>query len=56
MMQDTWQRLKADRYGMTGLVVVLIFFAVALCVWSGLILCCCFVRMEWPVGPWLVRA
>ena len=37
MMQDTWRRLKTDRYGMTGLVVVLMFFAVALCVWSGLL-------------------
>jgi len=37
MMGDTWQRLKADRYGMSGLVVVTIFLIVALLVWSGLL-------------------
>jgi len=37
MMQDTWRRLKTDRYGMIGLIVVTIFFIVALCVWSGLL-------------------
>lgn len=37
MMRDTWQRLKADRYGISGFVVVSMFFAVALLVWSGLL-------------------
>lgn len=37
MMQDTWRRLKTDRYGMIGLIVVAIFFMVAVCVWSGLL-------------------
>jgi ABC-type dipeptide/oligopeptide/nickel transport system permease subunit len=37
MMGNTWQRLKADRYGMGGLMVVGIFFIVALLVWSGLL-------------------
>jgi peptide/nickel transport system permease protein len=37
MMGDTWQRLKSDRYGMTGLLVVAIFFVVAICVWTGLL-------------------
>lgn len=35
MKQGTWQRLKSDRYGMGGLMVVAIFALVALCVWSG---------------------
>ena len=37
MTRDTWQRLKSDRYGMTGLIVVAIFAMVAVCVWSGLL-------------------
>jgi len=37
MMLDTWRRLKTDRYGMIGLIVVAIFFIVAVCVWSGLL-------------------
>ena len=37
MRQDTWRRLKSDRYGMGGLIVVSIFAMIALCVWSGLL-------------------
>ena len=37
MMHGTWQRLKTDRYGMGGLLVVIIFFVIAICVWSGLL-------------------
>ena len=37
MMWDTWQRLKTDRYGMSGLVVVIFFLIIALLVWSGLL-------------------
>ena len=37
MTGDTWQRLKSDSYGMAGLLVVTIFFIVAVCVWSGLL-------------------
>ncbi len=37
MTRDTWQQLKSDRYGMTGLIVVMIFAMVALLVWSGLL-------------------
>lgn len=37
MTRDTWQRLKSDRYGMTGLVVVTVFALISLCVWSGLL-------------------
>lgn len=37
MMRDTWQRLKTDRYGMSGLFVVTIFSLVAISVWSGLL-------------------
>jgi ABC-type dipeptide/oligopeptide/nickel transport system permease subunit len=37
MMRDTWQRLKTDRYGMSGLVVVIFFSIIALLVWSGLL-------------------
>ena len=37
MKQDTWQRLKSDRYGMSGLLVVSVFALIALCVWSGLL-------------------
>ena len=36
-MQDIWRRLKTDRYGMIGLLVVAIFFIAAVCVWSGLL-------------------
>jgi len=34
---STWQRLSADRYGMGGLVIVIIFAIVALSVWTGLL-------------------
>ena len=37
MMQDSWKRLRSDRFGMGGLLVVTIFFVVAICVWSGLL-------------------
>jgi peptide/nickel transport system permease protein len=37
MTHDTWQRLKSDHYGMTGLIVVTIFALISLCVWSGLL-------------------
>lgn len=37
MKRDTWQRLKSDRYGMSGLLVVTVFALVALCVWAGLL-------------------
>jgi peptide/nickel transport system permease protein len=37
MMNDTWQRLKSDRYGMGGLMVVAAFAFIAICVWSGLL-------------------
>ena len=37
MMWNTWQRLKTDRYGMSGLVVVIFFLIIALLVWSGLL-------------------
>jgi len=37
MTRDIWQRLKSDRYGMSGLIVVTIFAILALCVWSGLL-------------------
>ncbi|MDX2417313.1 MAG: ABC transporter permease [Xanthomonadales bacterium] len=37
MTRDTWQRLKSDRYGMTGLIVVTIFGLISLFVWSGLL-------------------
>lgn len=37
MMLETWQRLKADPYGLFGLAVVGVFFLVATCVWSGLL-------------------
>jgi ABC-type dipeptide/oligopeptide/nickel transport system permease subunit len=37
MNSETWRRLKSDPYGVFGLIVVVIFFAVALCVWSGLL-------------------
>ena len=37
MTRDTWQRLKSDRYGMCGLIVVAVFALLAVCVWSGLL-------------------
>ncbi len=37
MKRSTWQRLAADRYGMAGLVIVIIFAIVALSVWTGLL-------------------
>ncbi|GMR14566.1 MAG: hypothetical protein BMS9Abin30_0170 [Gammaproteobacteria bacterium] len=37
MTRTTWQRLKADRYGMSGLLIVLFFTVVALSVWIGLL-------------------
>jgi len=37
MMQAAWQRLKSDPYGMGGLLVVIIFAIIAICVWSGLL-------------------
>ena len=37
MIRDTWQRLKSDRYGMSGLIVVAVFALLAMCVWSGLL-------------------
>lgn len=37
MTRDTWQRLKSDRFGMGGLIVVSVFALIALGVWSGLL-------------------
>jgi len=37
MMRPAWQRLKSDRYGMGGLLVVVIFSVIAICVWSGIL-------------------
>ena len=37
MMPSAWQRLKSDRYGMGGLLVVILFAVIAICVWSGLL-------------------
>lgn len=37
MRQDAWGRLKSDRYGMGGLLIVAVFAAIAVCVWSGLL-------------------
>jgi len=37
MRQNTWQRLKSDRYGMSGLIVVAIFTILAVGVWIGLL-------------------
>jgi peptide/nickel transport system permease protein len=37
MMTSAWQRLKSDRYGMGGLLVVILFALIAICVWSGLL-------------------
>lgn len=34
---QAWQRLRGDRYGMAGLVIVLVFLSMALLVWSGLL-------------------
>ena len=34
---QAWQRLKSDRYGMSGLLVVAVFSVIAICVWSGLL-------------------
>lgn len=37
MTLDTLQQLRSDRYGMGGLIIVLIFFLIALSVWGGLL-------------------
>jgi len=37
MMLSTWRRLKTDRFGMGGLVIVAFFAVTALCVWTGLL-------------------
>ena len=37
MMLTTWRRLRTDRYGMGGLVIVALFAITALCVWTGLL-------------------
>ena len=37
MPKAAWHRLKSDPYGMGGLLVVIIFAVVAICVWSGLL-------------------
>ncbi len=37
MTVATWQRLKTDRYGMGGLIIVIFFALVALSVWSGML-------------------
>ena len=37
MMRMVWNNLKTDRYGICGVLVVALFSAVALCVWSGLL-------------------
>lgn len=37
MTSDTWKKLKSDRYGMAGLIVVMVFASVAVLVWSGLL-------------------
>ena len=37
MMRQTWHQLKTDRYGMSGLLVVVLFSIVAVSVWSGLL-------------------
>lgn len=34
--QQTWQRLRSDKYGMAGLLIVLVFFILALLAWTGL--------------------
>jgi len=43
-MDSAWQRLKSDHYGMSGLIVVVVFAIVAICVWSGLL------GPGWPEG------
>jgi len=37
MMHSTWHRLKADRFGVAGLIIVAFFAIVALSVWAGLL-------------------
>ena len=37
MPKAAWYRLKSDPYGMGGLLVVIIFAVIAICVWSGLL-------------------
>ena len=37
MPKAAWQRLKSDPFGMGGLLVVIIFAVIAICVWSGLL-------------------
>lgn len=37
MRWEAWRRLKSDRYGVGGLIVVLAFLVIAICVWSGLL-------------------
>ncbi|NOR20584.1 MAG: ABC transporter permease subunit [Xanthomonadales bacterium] len=37
MRQAAWRRLRSDPFGMGGLLIVVIFAAIALCVWSGLL-------------------
>jgi peptide/nickel transport system permease protein len=37
VIRETWPRLKSDRYGLFGLVVVTSFTVVAICVWIGLL-------------------
>ena len=37
MPKVAWHRLKSDPYGMGGLLVVIIFAVIAICVWSGLL-------------------
>ena len=32
-----WQQFRADRFGMTGLIIVVVFAIVSLCVWAGLL-------------------
>ena len=37
MMLSTWRRLKTDRFGLGGLVIVIFFTVIALYVWTGLL-------------------
>jgi len=37
MMLSTWRRLKTDHFGLGGLVIVMLFALIALCVWTGLL-------------------
>lgn len=37
MKRGTWRYLRSDFYGLAGMVVVVIFAIVAICVWSGLL-------------------